>query len=86
MLERERQYFAEHLGELVSRHLGKFVVVKDADLIGAFNTIDDALAEGAKRFGLTPFLVRQVTATEEKEINIPALTLGILRADSSRPV
>ena len=86
MLDQERRYFAEHLAEFISQHLGKFVVVKDGELIGTFITIDDALAEGAKRFGLTPFLVRQVTATEEKEINIPALKLGILRADSSRPV
>jgi len=85
-LVRERQYFSEHLAELIAQHLGKFVVIRDDELIGTFNTIEDALAEGARRFGLTPFLVRQVTNAEEKEINIPALTLGILRADSSRPV
>ena len=86
MLEKERQYFSEHLAELTSRHLGQFVVIKDAELIGTFNTIEEALAEGARRFGLKPFLVRQVTVAEEKGINIPALTLGILRADSSRPI
>jgi hypothetical protein len=86
MLEEERQYFSEHRDELLSLHAEKFVVIKNAELVGSFNTIEEALAEGARRFGLTPFLVRRVTATEEKEINIPALTLGILRADSSRPV
>ena len=86
MLDKERQYFADHLAELLSQHLGQFVVVKDDELIGAFNTIEEALAEGARRFGLKPFLVRQVSAANEKEINIPALTLGLLRADSSRPV
>jgi hypothetical protein len=86
MLEQERQYFSEHRAELLAQHVGRFVVIKENELIGSFNTIEEALAEGAKRFGLTPFLVRQVTAAEEKEINIPALTLGILRADSSRPV
>jgi hypothetical protein len=86
MLEKERQYFSEHHAELISRHLGKFVVIQNEEFIGAFNTIEDALAGGARRFGLEPFLVRQVTAAEEKDINIPALTLGILRADSSRPV
>ena len=86
MLERERQYFSEHLVELLSQHLGKFVVIRDDELIGAFNTIEEALADGARRFGLTPFLVRQVTNATEKEVNVPALTLGILRADSSRPV
>ena len=86
MLEKERQYFSKHHAELISRHLGKVVLVKDEELIGAFNTIEEALAEGARRFGLTPFLVREVTASEEKDINIPALTLGLLRADSSRPI
>lgn len=86
MLEKERQYFLEHRAELLSWHLGKVVLIKDEELIGAFNTIEEALAEGARRFGLTPFLVREVSAAEEKEINIPALTLGLLRADSSRPI
>jgi hypothetical protein len=85
MLEKEREYFSKHYAELLSRHLGKVVLVKGDELIGAFNTIEEALAEGARRFGLTPFLVREVTASEEKEVNIPALTLGLLRADSSRP-
>ena len=86
MLEIERKYFSEHRAELLSRHSGKIVVIKDDQLVGAFNTIEEALAEGARRFGLTSFLVREVSATEEKEINIPALTLGLLRADSSRPI
>lgn len=86
MLERERQYFSKHHAELLARHLGKVVLIKDEELIGAFNTIEEALAEGARRFGLTPFLVREVTASEEQEVNIPALTLGLLRADSSRPI
>ena len=86
MLEKERQYFSEHHAELLSRHQGKVVLIKDDQLLGAFNTIEEALGEGARRFGLQPFLVREVTAAEEKEINILALTLGLLRADSSRPI
>ena len=86
MLEKERQYFSEHHAELLSRHQGKVVLIKDDQLLGAFNTIEEALGEGARRFGLKPFLVREVTAAAEKEINIPALTLGLLRADSSRPI
>ena len=86
MLENERKYFAEHRADLLARYAGQFALVKDEELLGTFNTIEEALAEGARRFGLQPFLVRQITAAEEKEINIPALTLGLLRADSSRPI
>ena len=86
MLDKERQFYSEHRSEMISQHLGKFVVIRDDVLVGAFNTIEEALAEGARRFGLTSFLVRQVSSAKEKEINIPALTLGILRGDSSRPI
>jgi hypothetical protein len=86
MLEQERQYFSEHRAELHVQHLGQFVVIKADELIGAFNSIEESLAEGARRFGLTPFLVRQVGAIEAKEIDIPALKLGILRADSSHSI
>ena len=86
MLEQERKYFAENRDELLARYPGKFVLVKGDELIGTFNTIEEALADGARRFATESFLVRQVTAADEKEISIPALTLGLLRADSSHPV
>ena len=86
MLEKERKYYSDHFAEFKERYFGKFVLINEDQFIGAFNTIDDALSEGARRFGLEPFLVREVSAAGEKEINIPALTLGLLRADSSRPI
>lgn len=86
MLEKERQYFDENKAKLIAAHSGKFVLVKDAELIGAFNTIEEAISEGARRFGLSSFLVRQVTPDPAPDINIPALNLGILNANSTRPV
>jgi hypothetical protein len=85
MLDKERKFFAEKRSELQTRYPDKFVVVKDEEVIGAFNTIEEALSEGARRFGLQSFLVRHVTDSEET-INIPALTLGILRADSPHSI
>ncbi len=84
MLEQERQFYAEHLAEWLTTYPGKYVAVKGDELIGAFDTIEEALAEGARRFALEPFLVRRVQQTRE-DISIPALTLGILRANTSRP-
>lgn len=86
MLETERQYFAQHHAELIAKHLGKFVVIKGEELIGVFNTIEEALSEGARQFRLESFLVREVTIKDPQDINIPALTLGLLRANSSRPI
>lgn len=84
VLEKERKYFETNRKQWVALHPGKFVLVKGEELIGVFDKPEDALAEGARRFGLDSFLVRQVKEAEEL-IYIPALTLGILRADSTRP-
>jgi hypothetical protein len=42
------------------------------------------LSEGARRFGLDSYLIRQVEESEEP-VSIPALTLGILGANTPHP-
>lgn len=85
MLEKERKYFEQNRKQWVAHYPGKFVLVKGEELLGTFDKPEDALAEGARRFGLESFLVRQIQEIDEP-IYIPALTLGILRADSTRSV
>ncbi|MBM4170165.1 MAG: hypothetical protein FJ215_13565 [Ignavibacteria bacterium] len=84
MLDKERKYFEAHRAEWLKTHPSKFVLVKDEELIGVFETQQEALVEGARRFGTDSFLVRQVEESEQI-VYIPALTLGILRADSAHP-
>ncbi len=86
MLDKERKAFARKRADLTAHHLGKFVLIKETKLIGSFNTVEEALAEGARRYGLSPFLVRQVTLDIQPDVDIPALKLGILSANSTRPV
>jgi hypothetical protein len=78
MLDVERQYYQAHAAEWTQLHPGKFVVVKEEDVVGFFDTIDEALAAGGSKFGLSSFLVRRVGETQET-ISVPALTLGLLR-------
>ena len=85
MLENELQYFEKNRKQWVSLYQGKFVLIKGEELLGIFDKPEDALAEGARRFGLASFLVRRVEETTEP-IYIPALTLGILRADPASPI
>lgn len=85
MLEKERKYFEQNRKQWVARYPGKFVLIKGEELIGTFDKPEDALAEGARQFGLDSFLVRKIQEVDEP-IYIPALTLGILRADSTHSV
>jgi hypothetical protein len=81
MLDQERAYFAEHREELVARYPGSFVVIKESR-VTAFPTESEALGFGARQYGLTPFLVRNVNQPAEIEVDIPALAPGILRGHS----
>jgi hypothetical protein len=80
MLDQERKHFDAHRAERLAKYPGKLALVKGAELIGAFDILDEARAEGARRFGFVSFLVRRVEQAEE-EANIPALALGILNAN-----
>lgn len=85
MLDEELHYYDEHLDDWLNQFPGRFVLVKGNELVGTFDTEDEALAEGARRFGLSSFLVRCVDPVPP-EVWIPGLTLGLLNADHAPPV
>lgn len=84
MLEQERQFYEQHLSDWLTRCPGKFVTIVGQDVLGFFDTIDDALTAGARQVGLNPFLVRRIQEVEEN-VSIPALSLGVIDADTASP-
>lgn len=78
MLDEERKYFDEHLSDLLKQHSGRVVLIRGSKLVGVFDDEPAALAEGARLYGLQPFLVRRVLPASA-EAWPPALSLGILR-------
>lgn len=84
-LVEEREFYAQHLPDWLREHVGKFVLVKNHDLVGFYDTADTAIEEGVQRFGLTSFLVRQVIATQ-LVVHIPAFMFGVLNGDSVRSI
>ena len=58
-LDAEQRTYAERLPELFAQ-AGKFVVIGGDEVVGVFDTYDDAMKVGYDRFGLEPFLVKQI--------------------------
>jgi len=85
MLETECAYFDRLQPSFLTVYPGKFVLIKGEELISVFDTFDDALQEGAKRFGSESFLIRRVDQSTE-QVSIPALAVGVLYANSAYPV
>jgi hypothetical protein len=64
VLETEIQTYEQRLPELVQHYGGKFVVFRNSDFVGAFDTFENAAMEAVRRFGRGPYLIRQVGAPD----------------------
>lgn len=82
VLERENSYFSEHRDDLLAHHEGQFVLIHGDELIGSYQSYDDAFTAGIQGIGNQPFLIRQVLANEPPA-QFPALTLGLISANLS---
>ena len=78
VLETEIAYYNERKPDLVEHYLGQFVLIRERELAGSFTTFDEAYAEGVKRYGNVPMLIRRVQKDEPVD-HIPALSLGLTR-------
>lgn len=59
-LDQEITAFEQLKPSLIEHHLGKYVVIKNGQLQGSFDSFNNAAEESVKRFGKGPFLIRQV--------------------------
>jgi hypothetical protein len=62
-LEKELETYKKNLPE-IKAHEGKYVLIQGDKVVDFFTSYDDALKQGYKQFGPTPFLVKQVLAVE----------------------
>jgi hypothetical protein len=84
-LEIERKYLDSHKDELLKTYGPKFLVISGEQVTGAFDTIEDALQGATMAHGMNSVLIRQPSEAQI-ELSAPALTLGILNADSTHSV
>lgn len=63
-LEKELETYNKKLPEL-KEHEGKYALISGENVVEVFNTYEDALKSGYDRFGLQPFLVKQIMAIEQ---------------------
>jgi hypothetical protein len=65
-LEKELEVYRSKLPELKAEYEGKFVLIHGDQVVDFFSTYEDAIKAGYSKFGLEPFLVKQVHAVEEQ--------------------
>jgi len=63
-LERELETYKNKLNELKANE-GKFALIKGDNVEGTYTSYEDAMKEGYEKFGLEPFLVKQIQSLEQ---------------------
>lgn len=58
-LEKEFNYYIEYQDELVKKYNGKFIVIKNCEVIGAFDSELEAVEKTAEKHELGTFLVQK---------------------------
>jgi len=85
ILEKERKYLDSHRDALLKQYGGKILVISGEQVTGAFDTMEEALQGAVAQHGLNSVLIRRPSEAQI-EVSAPALTLGILNADSTHSV
>ena len=69
-LDRESRVFDQNVEVWRQTHLGEFVLIKGADVIGFSPSLEAAFRAGTDKFGLEPFLVRQIAPTDVVNVSL----------------
>jgi hypothetical protein len=64
LLDQEIETYRQQLPSLLLEE-GKFALVHGRELVGVFDSYQDALTAGYEKFSVQPFLVKQIKAIEQ---------------------
>lgn len=59
MLEKEFQYYLDHQDELVKKYLGKYLIIKNKEVVGVYDSKIEAYHEGNNKFESGTFLIQR---------------------------
>jgi len=70
MLTTEFQYFIDHQSQLVEKFSGKYLVIVGEEVVGAYDTIEEAYQKPQDKYELGSFYIQQAIAGEESYTHI----------------
>lgn len=65
-LERELETYRRHLSQWAGSE-GKYVLIKQDEVVDMFSSYEDALREGYRKFQLEPFMVKQIRTLQQAQ-------------------
>lgn len=75
--KQELQVYDTNKAEWLNARAGKYVLIKGTEVFGFFDSLDEAVQSGFKKFGPVPFFTKQITKEDQIQ-GTPALVAGLL--------
>jgi hypothetical protein len=76
LLDVELKTYEQNRDQLLGTAEGKFVLIRDNQVVGIYDSKMDAIAAGYQQFGNVPFLVKQIVKVETPQ-NFVSNLLGV---------
>jgi hypothetical protein len=67
VLDEELETFEKHKAELLGSAEGRWVLIRNGEILGTFESQADAIDQGYQKLGLVPFLVKRIEQVESPE-------------------
>jgi hypothetical protein len=83
-LEKELETYRRELPKL-KEHVGKYVLIREAEVLGTWSTYEDAIQEGYRVCGLKPFLVKKIEVFETVHFNSRSIDPSCQPSSSQSP-
>lgn len=68
-LEIERGVYLKNLDEWRRSHEGEFVLIKGSDVIGFFESLEEAFNKGTSLYQLEPFFVQRISPKDRVNVS-----------------
>lgn len=65
MFQEELEFFKANQEDLVKRHQGKILIIKGAEVVGAYDTTIEAYINALKKYELGSFMIQPCTPGPE---------------------
>lgn len=76
LLDSELKTYEQNRDHLLGTAEGKFVLIRNNQIVGVYDSKMDAIAAGYQQFGNVPFLVKQIVKIETPQ-NFISNLLGV---------
>ena len=74
VLAREWKTYLDHKPDLLAQGKGKYVLIKNDEIIDLFDSQEAAIEEGYLRLGVVPFLAHRIAENEEAHLLVYNIT------------